>query len=226
MLSNKKNQTRRKRITNNNNKESQLTQAYGMKKNLVSFQPVWTKAKLIYCDVFYTTVTAGSTSDQNFRANSLFDPDRTGTGHQPRGYDQLTPMYNRYRVDSLKWTVKLAGANLAYNCCVALVNGAQTYTTIVDAGETNRLAPIKCIGIGAATIEFTGNMNLANIQGRSEVAYHTDDLTGALTSATPTETIDLHIVLMNPNATSATINYTVTLEYTSIFYDPILPSQS
>lgn len=226
MLSPKKVQTRRKRITRRNNKESLLIQAYGIKKNLNSFQPVWMKTEMKYCDAFFTNVVAGAVSDQNFRANSLFDPDRTGVGHQPRGYDQITPMYNRYRVDSLKWTVKFAAANLAYNCCVALVNGAQTYTTIVDIGETNLLAPLKAIGIGAASIEFSGNMPLAKLQGRSEVAYHTDDTTGALTSTSPVETIDLHVVLHNPNITTLTVDYVVTLEYTSIFFDPILPGQS
>lgn len=30
-----------------------------------------------------------------FRANSLFDPDASGTGHQPYGLDQLDPFYSR-----------------------------------------------------------------------------------------------------------------------------------
>jgi len=33
-----------------------------------------------------------------FRLNSLFDPDLTGVGHQPFGYDQLTTMYGSYCV--------------------------------------------------------------------------------------------------------------------------------
>lgn len=33
-----------------------------------------------------------------FRANSCFDPDQTGTGHQPFGWDQYTPFWNRYCV--------------------------------------------------------------------------------------------------------------------------------
>ena len=225
MLSKKESQTRRKRITNIN-KESLLIQAYGIKKNLNSFQPVWMKAKLKYCEVFYTTVIAGGVSDQIFRANSLFDPDRSGVGHQPRGFDQLTPMYNRYRVDSLKWNVKFAAANVVYNCCTAIVNGAQTYTTIIDIGETNRQAPIKTIGIGAATIDYTGEMPIAKLLGRSEVAYHTDDTTGSEITTNPVETVDIHIVVQNPNLTSLVANYTVTFEYTAIFYDPILPSQS
>lgn len=37
--------------------------------------------------------TAGVPSHFTFRANSCFDPNFTGTGHQPRGYDQIMAMY-------------------------------------------------------------------------------------------------------------------------------------
>jgi len=36
---------------------------------------------------------AGSPSSYVFRSNSCFDPNVTGTGHQPRGYDQIMTMY-------------------------------------------------------------------------------------------------------------------------------------
>ena len=37
--------------------------------------------------------TAGVPSFYTFRANSCYDPNYTGTGHQPRGYDQIMSMY-------------------------------------------------------------------------------------------------------------------------------------
>jgi len=36
---------------------------------------------------------AGAPSSYVFRSNSCFDPNVTGTGHQPRGYDQIMAMY-------------------------------------------------------------------------------------------------------------------------------------
>lgn len=38
--------------------------------------------------------------DKIFMANSLFDPDFSGTGHQPLGFDEWMRLYNRYRVHS------------------------------------------------------------------------------------------------------------------------------
>jgi len=41
---------------------------------------------------------AGNTRGWVFRANSLFDPDFTGFGHQPLYHDQMTPNYEKYQV--------------------------------------------------------------------------------------------------------------------------------
>ena len=37
-------------------------------------------------------------SEKVYRLNSLFDPDLSGVGHQPYGYDQLMAIYQRYKV--------------------------------------------------------------------------------------------------------------------------------
>jgi hypothetical protein len=223
-MKNQKKQTRPKRIGNKN--KNKILQAYGPQMNSTSFQPRWMKCDMKYCDQFLVTIAAGTVSDQIYRANSLFDPDRTGVGHQPRGFDQLTPLYNRYRVDALRWDVRFMDAPSGYNCCVIPVNGAQTYTTITDVGESSLVSPIKTQGTGATGINFTGRIPLYQLQGRSEVAYHTDDATAAQTTTSPIETIDFHVVIQNFNLAAVPINYVVTLVYESIFFDQIIPGQS
>ena len=39
------------------------------------------------------------------RLNSLFDPNLSGLGHQPRGFDQLMAVYEKYTVVAAKITV-------------------------------------------------------------------------------------------------------------------------
>lgn len=56
-----------------------------------------------YADEIQYTGTPAYT--HSFRANSLFDPDYTGTGHQPMGFDQWSNFYSKYRVRSI--TVEL-----------------------------------------------------------------------------------------------------------------------
>lgn len=47
-------------------------------------------------------LTAGTINRQTWAANGLFDPDISGTGHQPYYYDQLSTMYGSYRVYGVK----------------------------------------------------------------------------------------------------------------------------
>jgi len=41
---------------------------------------------------------AGSSAFYTFSANGMYDPNITGTGHQPRGFDQLMALYDHYIV--------------------------------------------------------------------------------------------------------------------------------
>lgn len=49
--------------------------------------------------------TADVPASHTYRANGIFDPDYTGVGHQPRGFDQWASHYKKYRVISSKVTV-------------------------------------------------------------------------------------------------------------------------
>lgn len=53
---------------------------------------------LRYADVITLTSAVGAVAINAFRMNSLFDPDFTGTGHQPYYFDQLAALYNSYTV--------------------------------------------------------------------------------------------------------------------------------
>lgn len=48
---------------------------------------------------------AGGANAWIFSVNSLFDPDTTGTGHQPMYYDNYAQLYNRYKVNYAQITV-------------------------------------------------------------------------------------------------------------------------
>lgn len=62
---------------------------------------------------YATTVTlnpgAGQIVKHQFAANGCFDPDLTGTGHQPRGFDQWMQNYSHYTVIGSKITIKPYG---------------------------------------------------------------------------------------------------------------------
>lgn len=80
--------------------------------------------------------TGGVAGVYVLNAIGLFDPDISGTGHQPRGFDELMTMYNHYQVVGGKVTVTFAHQNNATNVNqyvgIALKDGITPYTNPND----------------------------------------------------------------------------------------------
>lgn len=67
------------------------------------------RTRLRYCQSNQTlTCTTGVPTVRQYRLNSLFDPDFTGVGHQPYGFDQIVLMgYQAYCVYGVKYKILL-----------------------------------------------------------------------------------------------------------------------
>lgn len=90
-------------------KAFQRRKAIGMQiiKNPTTGPPSETLVKLRYVTRVTLNPTVGVLATHSFRTGSLFDPDFTGTGHQPMGFDTYASMYNNYIVR--KSTIKATG---------------------------------------------------------------------------------------------------------------------
>jgi len=62
------------------------------------------KIKLKYSELLVLTSLVGAVTSNAFRMNSIFDPNQTGTGHQPYAFDQWAAMYSKYCVLGSKLT--------------------------------------------------------------------------------------------------------------------------
>lgn len=51
-----------------------------------------------YAELFTLTSTTGSLATYQFSCNGMFDPNITGTGHQPMYFDELGAIYDHYTV--------------------------------------------------------------------------------------------------------------------------------
>ena len=69
--------------------------------------------KLIYADNGTIDPAIGQVGDYVFSCNGLYDPNITGAGHQPRGFDQLMLMYDHYIVLGAKIVVRFSNPNNA-----------------------------------------------------------------------------------------------------------------
>jgi hypothetical protein len=103
-----------------------------------------------------------------FTANGLYDPDITGTGHQPRGFDQLIPLYDHYvvmksevRVQSYSGTGNVRGVT-----GIALLNVSTAQTDYIDYAEQAR-----------ATMQYLPSITTSGVQ--QEPHLHTMKFTAS-----------------------------------------------
>lgn len=64
-----------------------------------------------YSDSITFACSAGSTPSYVYSCNGMYDPDITGTGHQPLYYDQLAAIYNHYHVVASKFKLTLTNSS-------------------------------------------------------------------------------------------------------------------
>lgn len=94
-----------------------------------------------YVEAFALNPGAGTNAQYVFSANGLYDPNITGIGHQPRGFDEIMKFYNNYCVNGSKITVQCATsatATAVENIVVSVfpsITSAATVTNIWDAIE-------------------------------------------------------------------------------------------
>lgn len=95
----------------------------------------------LFCDLAYdfsnyALISASTTGSLLVGGNTLFDPDKTGTGHQPLYYDQLTSLYARYRVHSSTITVELLNATISSHLVFTPTTNGTYPATVNDALES------------------------------------------------------------------------------------------
>lgn len=78
-------------------------------------------AKLRYTTRLDLTPVTAPTDSWVFSGNSLFDPDVSGSGSQPMGFDQYATFYNKYRCRGSKIVVRAAATSGSHFPCKLVV---------------------------------------------------------------------------------------------------------
>jgi len=183
------------------------------------------RTRLRYADQQTPTLTQGVTYQYLYNLNSLFDPDRTGTGHQPYGRDTLATLYAKYRVWKCTWKITFIGnsTTVPYSVCVVPHNHASAISSLTLAMESPRSK--FQIGTSAEPITMTGTIDLADLAGKPKAGYMADDLYAAAITADPNEIMCLHVFLYSSTGTPQ-ILFNSQLTYYAELYDPVELSQS
>jgi hypothetical protein len=192
-----------------------------MLQNVGPFGTRWA-GKLKYCELHgQLTGGLGIYYEVLFNLNSLFDPDRTGAGHQPLGFDQLSVMYGRYRVIKTSWRITpmtdIIGTNTGIVAYVSnSIVSAGSIASAIEAGYSKlqfsngytKFSPLK-----ASTVLYA-------LTGQDLESYRANDRYDAFTTASPSELLILHVGVESTRGTPSEIEYYLEMEFDCEFYDP------
>lgn len=181
-----------------------------------------------YSQFISVTTASGVYNETAFRMNSIFDPDFTGGGHQPYGYDAYATFYNKYRVLKMKYKIVGQLSSAAVSVLTVLPNN----NTTASAGNAELAAESTygkfglLSGVGAEPVTIKGSIDLARFNGRTKQAYHADDLFEAIYNQSPSEIMTLHVGIGGATATTTTLLGIVEIWYTVELFDPLQLAQS
>jgi len=195
----------------------------------LTFLPKKRKFTFNYSDtIAVTTLAVGTYQGHNFNGNGLYDPDDTGTGHQPRGFDQIKTLYRTYKVKASSIRVRVVGIATGAGVFCGLLadpssDSTPTTSTIYDAMEV-----YKNNGILTNTDGSHGVVELRDRRTTVSMQYNKDsDSSEALMTANPANTWLWRILVWNahPTATFTGVIF-VDLVYDAEFSEPVEPASS
>jgi len=191
--------------------------------NALSGMPKTRRAILRYTEhVTSMTSTTGTLASYVFRANGLYDPNYTSTGHQPMGFDQWAALYNHYVVLGSKMTVKVLPQETNVSPCVIgtfLTDGsAVPYTTPGSFIEAKR-GPYRLFKATDRVVSLVQKYSSKKQFNVVDVKDNMDRL-GAPVTADPTEEAMFNIWFFTMDLTTASLNLFVSIDYIVEFSEP------
>jgi len=187
--------------------------------------PIRYKCRLRYNESVKLVGTAATANAYILTANGLFDPNITGAGHQPMGFDQIMLWYEHYHVTNCKLTVNFCNNSSADNIIVGIyIAPDTTVTTDFIRLVENGMMVKKWMGPGLSNSKNICTLalraNIAQVNGQKTILY-TNDFRGDV-GANPVEQTYFHIFIYDPFNLAATpqIDVDFLLEYDAVFSEP------
>lgn len=172
-----------------------------------------------YVCVGAVSIAASSSGYLTLSLNSLYDPEVTVSGGrdgQPKGFDQLAAMWERYLVHAVSWKVSLTGESILQSYCAVVPHQTELGGYVAGLVGTAAEFPggeAQILHNGAES-KFEGYLKMKHFFGveQLDVGLH-----GAAVSASPTTRGYLNIPIYNETAATREYFYVVDLQYYSEF---------
>lgn len=181
--------------------------------------PARTIVKMRYVENW---ASPGTIIDHLWNLNSIYDPNRSGTGHQPYGHDTYLTLYNRYRVIACR--VRLRPVTFSTGSVYKQTFVANNTVTLFSNPSLAAESPnAKTIPIASALGPYFSQTFYPNqVCGATKVEYMADDRYMGVFGSDPSEVIVLHVVTSGFNDAAPAANdvmYVIELEYTVELFD-------
>ncbi len=152
------------------------------------------RTKLRYVDINSIPLTGLNYGEKIYRLNSVFDPDYSGAGAQPLGFDQWAAFYTRYRVLAAHYKCEFAAPTSLAECSVGLipnlVNTIDNVDSYVYAEPYAQSTIFSTNGGWKPTLD--GEITMEKMFGLTRSEMSEENYT-ALTSANPVNMAYLHV---------------------------------
>ncbi len=182
---------------------------------------------LVYNDQFSLDAGANpSIAAHVFSANGMFDPDITGVGHQPRGFDEIMLLYDHYVVVGSKMTLLVPTGDSTKIVGIALKDDNVMETTLVGYQEgryvSSKMMAPDAGGTKIITYGFSAKRFLGRASPMSDPQLKGSD------AGNPTEGAFFHVFTGAPRAgvNPSSSVFDVKIEYRVVFIEPQNPGQS
>lgn len=183
--------------------------------------PLTFKAFHRYCEMYIdlNPGTGGTPAFYHFSLNSLYDPNSTGVGHQPLGFDEFANMYDHYTVIGSR--IKVMPVNLdstnSQNIALRMVDkttGTPDMTNIIEQGA-GVWTTLGQDGVQTETRPLCLKCNPSKFFGKNVLGD--DRYQGGITSS-PADQVFAQIAVQPVSATDTSqVRCTVEIEYVAIW---------
>lgn len=146
-----------------------------------------------------------------YRANDIFDPNRTGIGRQPHYFDQLMALYNHFIVLKSRIKVTIMSVSDQPHVFTLLVDDdGGSAPTAVEGAERPGAKSVAVIPADQRAVVLTHQWDLRKVFG--DVAIGNPDYTGNISSG-PSEESVYHILGQNVSLATEAVSMHVEMEF-------------
>lgn len=195
--------------------------------------PIKMFRKLVYQTSISLNPSAFTVVGYSFRCNSIFDPDFTGTGHQPMGHDQIALLYHKYKVvaSSISITpvgvIHTASQTGGIYGCTTVMNSAQGISTDVDTNMERQRTSYRILPSGGQNTTGKAQSKVKQFFNARKMLSTKEyvDSSVPLSSNPPADSQVLYTVWYGGSDSSvdpAPAEFRITLYYWCLFTDPRL----